>query len=85
MRCVFVRWCVLPFVFNSLVNHRACGVANKRKVHELDLRSIVNKISIVNTLNRESEGAARLRAANIVVPQVDHNGIHTLSISKLVA
>jgi len=43
MRCVFVLWCVLPFVFNSLVNHRACGVANKRKVHELDLYSMVNK------------------------------------------
>ena len=43
MRCVFVWWCVLPFVFNSLVNDRACGVANKRKVHELDLYSMVNK------------------------------------------
>jgi hypothetical protein len=40
---------------------------------------------IVNTFTNESDGAARPRAANIVAPQVNHNGIHTLSISKLVA
>ena len=60
-------------------------IANKRKVNELDLRSMVNKISSVNTLTRESDGAARPRAANIVAPQVNHNDIHTLSIAKLVA